>query len=73
MNALVGRDCDAGIANYVAVLGNGTVLHASDAFELVRQLQAAGVNEIQMANEFDGNGQLSAQQRSALFDALRST
>ena len=72
MNALVGQDCGAKPASYVAVLGNGMVLRAPDASCLVQQLQAAGVNEIQMANEFDGDGQLSPQQRLALFAALQS-
>lgn len=71
MNALVGRDCGSSTASYVAVLGNGTVLRAPDAISLVRQLQAAGVNEIQITNEYDGDGQLSNQQRVALFEALQ--
>ena len=73
MNALVGQESGAKPSSYVAVLGNGTVLRAPDANDLVQQLQAAGVNEIQMANEFDGEGQLSPQQRLALFAALQNT
>lgn len=74
MKALVGRSSNGwNTCGFIAQLENGRVIQAVEPADLVQQLRAAGVSEIQPSRADDGDWALSAALRRSLIEAWRAS
>lgn len=70
MKAFIGRDTDGwSTRGFVARLESGQLLTAISAEEMIRQLRAAGVEEIAVSGSDDGDRAVSATLQQLLLDA----
>lgn len=70
MKALIGRDTDGwGTRGFVARLESGQLLTAVSAEEMIRQLRAAGADEIEVSGSDEGDRALSTTSQQLLLDA----